>query len=680
MILAGFGTAAAGGRTAPVEIGFLGVPPLYFQNVLLNVQAVRINPKVNAAPNDPKWQRIGVPAGIGTGGGNSPELQIDLNDSQNIPQLFNIAKVKPDSYKIAQLILDPNNPGTLVPDCPNAGTPEGCINYPIQLSDAGAPINLIPVTQPLISPNNSGLAQLVIQLTVTINTPPTQPGSPYLVTVSMAAIDQTQVLGIVTGSNVPGKSGTSAKHLRKLAVIAEPIGTNTVIASTPVKNGNYTLGLPAASGPGDSSTFFGTLYDLVLAGGGDTFGAIRLQPVIPGQTINPPDFKNILTSQTLGSITGTIKDACTNTTIAGATIQLLQPPQNNTPTVTDADCRDPVNFRECVSVASATTNNAGLFPLPGTLTLPSAFEQVPVLSGTNRYSMMITAPGYDPAFTIVNATTGKNGGNCNPDTGSKTVTPCNFSLTSGTITGTFPIDLPIPGQTVLVQVFAEDAGTNNIVSALPNPITVRSTSSSPITFTNLKVPTGPSPRTFDLFATTIDSFQGLSDPYQGHTIAVIPGIAGPAPPSGGTCNSVGPAGVASANIISCVGHGSITGTVLNADLGTSVVLSKDDVMITNTPVQNTPPNLTSSNAFSFCAPGDTYTVQKLQLPKPDQAATPLAAPTPALDGLPTTVTIPLAPHVGGPTPTPTPALKCPTTCSNPDGTCPGICNNVGTTL
>ena len=155
IILAGFGTAAAG-KTAPVEIGFLGVPPPHFQNVLLNVQAVRINPKPNAAPNDPKWQRIGVPAGIGTGGGNSPELQIDLNNSQNIPQLFNIAKVKPNSYKIAQLILDPNNPGTIVPDCPNAGTPEGCINYPIQLSDAGAPINLIPIKQPLISPTIMG--------------------------------------------------------------------------------------------------------------------------------------------------------------------------------------------------------------------------------------------------------------------------------------------------------------------------------------------------------------------------------------------------------------------------------------------------------------------------------------------------------------------------------------------
>ena len=672
IVLAGFSSALAG-KTAPVEVGFLGVPPPHFQNVLLNVQAVRINPKANAAPNDSKWQRIGVAAGIGTGGITQPELQIDLNNSQNLPILLNTAKVKPAKYQIAQLILDPNNPGTLIPDCPSAGIAEGCINYPIQLLNAGAPINLIPLTQPLVNANNNGLAQLVIQLTVMINTPPKQPGSPYLVTVSMAAITA-QVLGTVSGSNVPGTSGTSAKHLRKLAVFAEPIGTNTEIANAPVKNGSYSLALPAANGP-DSTTFIGSLYDLVLAGGGDSFGAIRLEPLVPGAQINPPPFANILTNQTLGSITGTIKDACTNTPIAGATVQLLLPP-GNTKTVTQTECLDPVNFNQCVSVASGTTNNAGLFPLPGTITLPSAFEQIPVLSGDNRYSMMITAPGYDPTFTIANATTGKNGGNCNPIATSNTIMPCNFSLTRGTISGIFGIQAPIPGQTVLVQVFAEDAGTNNIVSALPNPITVRSTSGNAVPFT-INVPTMPSPRTFDLFATTIDSFQGISDPYQGHTIAVIKGVTGPLPPSGGVCQSVGPnAMTTSTDTIECVGHGSITGTVANADLGTSVVLSKEDVMITNTPVQNTLPNPSASNAYSFCAPGDTYTVQRLQLPNPVQAATPLVAPTPSPTGPVVDVTIPLAPLIGGPTPTPTPSLKCPTTCSNPGGTCPGICNNV----
>jgi len=179
-----------------------------------------------------------------------------------------------------------------------------------------------------------------------------------------------------------------------------------------------------------------------------------------------------------------------------------------------------------------------------------------------------------------------------------------------------------------------------------------------------------------LFATTIDTFQGISDPYQGHTIAVIQGVDGPQ----GTCPAV--TAPAITDTISCVGHGSVTGSVANPNLGTSVVLSKNGVMITNTPVQNQAPNIDSSNSFSFCAPGDTYTVQRLQLPTPVASVVPSAAPTPFLTGAVVDVTIPVAPLVGGPTPTPTPALKCPTTCSNPGGTCPGICNNttLGTEL
>jgi hypothetical protein len=398
------------------------------------------------------------------------------------------------------------------------------------------------------------------------------------------------------------------------------------------------------------------------------------------------DFKTLKTNQPLGSITGTITDGCTNgIPIAGATIQLLKAPLGAS--ITDADCINPVTAPQCVTVASANTNNAGLFPLPGTITLPSVFESVPVLTGTDRYAMEISAPGFDPTFTLANATTGRKGGDCNPDTTSKTFVPCNFALTRGTISGVFPIVAPIPGETILVQVFAEDAGTNNIVSALPKPILVRSTSGNTINF-SINVPTAPIPpattglRRFDLFATTIDLFQGVSDPYQGHTIAVIPnnGHDGPAPPSGGTCNTVSGPDFSSSDTITCVGHGSVTGTVANPNLGTSVVLSKNDVQITNTPVQNQPPNLSASSSFAFCAPGDSYTLQRLQLPTPIADVAPSAAPTPFLTGPIVDVTIPVAPLVGGPTPTPTPALKCPTTCSNKGGTCPGICNNVGTTL
>ena len=149
VLLAGVGSARAA-KNATVEVGFVGVPPPNFQNVLLNVQSVRINPDVNAAPGNGKWQNIPVPPGIGDAG-QSAELQIDLNTSQNIPQLFNTAGVQTGTYRIAELRLDPNNPGTLVPNCPQTSPPicnasntaDGCINYPIQLASGTNVITLL---------------------------------------------------------------------------------------------------------------------------------------------------------------------------------------------------------------------------------------------------------------------------------------------------------------------------------------------------------------------------------------------------------------------------------------------------------------------------------------------------------------------------------------------------------
>ena len=103
----------------------------------------------------------------------------------------------------------------------------------------------------------------------------------------------------------------------------------------------------------------------------------------------------------------------------------------------------------------------------------------------------------------------KSGGTCAPQDSAAgtTFTACNLALNTGYITGAIPIIPPIPGQTTLVQVFAEDTGTNNIESALPMPITVTSSNAGAVGFT-LNVP--PSVSTFDLFATTIDLYQGVS--------------------------------------------------------------------------------------------------------------------------------------------------------------------------
>lgn len=709
--LGAFGSTAAGGK-GPIEVGFRGGPPAKFQNALLNVVAVRVNPNVNAGPTAPGWQKITVPAAIGGGGSAPPEIQIDLNTSQNIVQLFNTGRIKPGSYNVAQLILDPNNPGTLVPNCPGSGILEGCINYPIKLANAGSPIQA--AFPKLISVGKNSLAQLVLQLNMSVTGIPAGPGGAYTVSIDMAVVTD-QVFGNVTGS-IPTGPGSKAKQTRKLTVTAETIGTNTEIASAPVTpngtGGTYTLLLPAASS-------FGTLYDLTLSGGKDSYVAARLLGLEPGQPI-VQDFKlgPDQINQTIGNISGRITDNCTGSPITNATIQLLIPPLNN-PTLSDGsgDCTNPGNAAQCVSVATANTDNAGNFPLPGTLLTPSAFASVPILKAGKTYTMTVSAPGYDTFIIPVNATSGGSRNNCSTGT---SFVPCKIALSTGFITGTIPITPPVPGQTTLVQVFAEDAGTNNIVSALPMPIMVRSSSGKNPPFT-IKVPTAVTPpattRSFDLFATTIDLYQGITDPFPGHTITVMPDVTGPAPPTGPTACSTTTA-TASADTINCVGHGSISGSAAIANLGTSVGLAKNGVQITNTAVQNIDPNNPSSNSFAFCVPGgDTYTLERFQLPTPplpvpptpttSPAASPsptptapLIAPTPASVGVSIDVPVAAAPTTGGktatptssPTPspsptsgstptatltqtsTPTPTLKCPTSCSNPGGTCPGICN------
>jgi hypothetical protein len=690
VLLAGVGSARAA-NTAQVEVGFVGVPPTNFQNVLLNVQSVRINRNAAVGPANGGWETIPVPPGIG----NSPQnadLQIDLNTSQNLPQLFNTADVRPDTYEIAEVQLDPNNPGTLIPDCPLApplsATADGCINYPIQLA-AGTNVISVSNTGPggLIAPEKGKLVELFLQVSMMINKAPTTAGGAYTVTIKLASPPTNPVqLGTVTGS-VSGSPTAPTTRVQPLAVTAEAIGTNTPIATAPVQNGKFNLALPAAGGP-TGAYGFGTLYDLALVGGADTYQAARLPPLYPGQSLS----QNFTPrgGQTLGNITGTISDNCVATKpVVGATLQLLIPPDDITPTppATPATfCID--SPEQCIAVATANTDDAGNFPLPGTLAIPAAFDNVPVLPKKAAYAMEITAPGYDPLFVQAIPSSGKTGGTCTTSATGATFDACDLALNTGYISGTIPITPPNPGQTTLVQVFAEDHGTNNIESALPMPLAVTNShvGSCPgppphscVSFT-LNVPTSDVvPSGFDLFATTIDLYQGVTDPFQGHTIAVLADVPASAKPSApGVCSPPTTATFPVDQTIDCVGHGSVTGGpsgVANADLGTSVVLSKDNVLITNTPVQNVTTE-NPNNSYAFCAPADTYNLQRLQLPVPTFSVVPSSAPTPVLDTNTVTVTIPPPPPAGGPSSAPTPGIKCPTTCEYPDGTCPGICNDV----
>jgi len=693
LLLAGAVPAGAVTNNARVQIGFVGAPPPNFQNVLLNVVSVRINPHVGAAPNAAGWQKIPAPPGIG-GSSSNAELQIDLNSSQNIPQLLNTATVRTDNYKIVQIVLDPTNPGTLIPNCPASPTADGCINYPIQLNNPNGITFFNPDKSVLISTSTKKLTSFVLQVAMTITKIPSAPGGAYTVTLTLTPVSSPST-GTITGQvTINTSSGTAPSgKVRKLQVAAETIGTNTVIATAPIQaavtgmncpaspGGCFTLALPAA-GPPSPATPFGTLYDLAVSGGAADYAAIRLPPLFPGGTINPAPSVTITGNRALGNITGTVRDACTaGKTIAGATLQLLIPPD----ALAKMNPPPPANFcitspEQCVSVATANTDNTGLFPLPGTVTTPSAFDNIPILPKTaNPYVMEVTAPGYEPLFVQAipgNGTNKKGGGTCSIDGGVTFKNNCNLAMMTGFITGSIPVVPPNPGQTALVQVFAEDHDSNNIESALPMPVTVGS-SNSAVNFT-LRVP--PSVPFFDLFASTIDLYQGVVDPYQGHNIVAISHVPAPA-----ACATItAPTPTDPTQVISCVGHGSVTGSVANPNLGESVVLEKADpdgppmdneVQITNSIVENQPPNPNASSNYSFCAPADTYELQKFQLPTPESSVTPSAAPTPSAVDTPVSVTIPLPPNAGGPSPTPTPALKCPTNCSHPDGTCPGICIN-----
>jgi hypothetical protein len=110
----------------------------------------------------------------------------------------------------------------------------------------------------------------------------------------------------------------------------------------------------------------------------------------------------------------------------------------------------------------------------------------------------------------------------------------------------------------------------------------------------------------------------------------------------------------------CTGHGSIAGTAINPDSGTTVELSKGSVQLMQAAVGPATPAPSVGNTYSFCAPPDpNYFLQRLE-----QGS---AVGTPA----------PIGPM---PTPVPTAAIPtatnspCPTTCFHVDNaTCPGLC-------
>lgn len=663
-----------------VQVGFVAnlqfptsEPTPNFQHIFLNVVAVRLNPKGTAttfpAENNPKWVTITIPSGTGVGNAGRPgDLQIDLLAGRTQLQLFNTGKARTDTYHSVELSIDTTNPGYVVPVCSSVtGTNlEGCTNTQLVLTNPANQISFVDTAG--IPVQKGAVATLPLQLNFNIDFPPIVQGQPYSGSVTIAPVSPQAYEATISGTVTGTGSGVQKKKVRRLTLSVEPQGTNNVIAFANVINGKYSIMVPAPP-PGSGA---GASYDLYISGGGASFEGTRIGGLFAGasQTV---DFTPAKTMATQGNLAGTITDMCTKAPLIGATLQILVPPDSNL----TADCV--ASPTDCVSVATANTGNAGNYPLPGTVTTPAPFADVPVnpsSSPSDAYTMEISAPGYNSIVdNNVFATTKKTGGKC---ADSSTPPGCDYALPTSYLTGGLNLAAaPAGGTFTMVQVFAENQGTNNLVSALASPLIIRPGNDSAVFTINVpanQVGAPPSniqgTANLDLFAQAIDLYAGASDPYPGHNIITAANIAAPTV----YCTTITPPGTLfpPAETMDCIGHGSITGILNNPDVNTFTEISKNydgtgDVQLYSAaPVSLLNPasgNPLVGNGYTFCVPPDSYTLTRYE------GATPVESPT----GVATQSITVVPPPLPVPSSSPTP---CPTTCQDAgSSTCPGICSN-----
>lgn len=622
------GCGGGGSSAAPtatpgnVVVGFTDSPSTGFQRLLLNVSAVSLNPSsdLTLSLTDPNWVTINVPAGLGATG----EVQIDFNTLQGQVKLFNIGSIPAQTYHQLVLQIDPNIPGSIVPNCASAPNPlEGCIDYGVAFTNS-ATLRIATNLQVTAT----GLTPLILDLSINCLPlpgssssckPPALPGGVYTINPTLSVQTGSQanaLMGQVQGtiSGAPTISGET--------ITAELTGTDTFVTSVPVSGSSYVLQLPAAVGTG-------TAYDLVISGGSATFAAAQGVTVTRGgsQTVN----FSVTSDVTVGSITGKVTDQVGNA-IQGATLDLLVAPQSNP----SANCTSAPS--SCVVAATANTDDMGNYPLPGNQTVRAPFSQVPMQSAP--YTLRITYAGFDPIFSAASVP-GTTATTCS---GSTSATNCSFALQGKQISGNVTIDMPPPsGADIEVMIAAEDSGTGKMEGVTLATIPSGATSKAFV------LPVPSSPASFDLIATVQDFFEGVLPPsFTGHQIVVQSAV-----PSGSSTVNLALKECATSAPASG-GHGSLSGTAINSTAATTVGLFKTDA--NNSPVriglsQVGPQGTNNAGQFSFCAPPDSYMVQRFENGVPK--------------GSPTTVTLPVPAAQSSP---------CPSICGS-STSCPGPCSN-----
>jgi hypothetical protein len=236
---------------------------------------------------------------------------------------------------------------------------------------------------------------------------------------------------------------------------------------------------------------------------------------------------------------------------------------------------------------------------------------IPTGAGTN-YTFRISASGYDSLITPIDSATTTV--KC-PESGD-TDKKCNFSLTRGQINGTVTLTAANPGAPLSVMVMAEQSNTNTIANVATTTIP-SGASSAPFT---ILVPTKSTVATLDLFASAKDLFGGKQEQATGHTIAVLQGVI---PPALATACMMPVNLVSDLGPMMCVGHGSVSGTASAFPPNTTIVLSKGGVQLMQSQVG-------AAGVYNFCAPADTYKLQRFESGIPVASSTTIALTAPSL--------------------------------------------------
>lgn len=615
-----------------------------FQSMVLNVIGVRVNPVVGTVTEtDKKWQMIPAPGGVSgkpvTGQGTT-ELQIDLASTQAMAQILNAVKIPAKTYTHIELVLDPQNPGDFVPLCGNTQPRgEGCITYPAKLLNPNVPIQVqgnVNFVLPASTSKNPVTLPLVLNIDPGALGAPTGSADSVIIDPVITVVPNTTFAGGTGNPAMALVSGTVTNPGPKETITAKVPATGLTIASVATDtSGSYALNLPAA--------VTGTSYDLIALGRGRDFGVKSNVTVFQGVETSAVDFSPKSHGQV--QIIGKVFDACTGLGIQGVGLQALLPDPAISPTP-DCTAGTPLPAG-CVVVATAQTDAGGSYPLKSNNTSVTGipeFQQIP--SGT-QYTVRVTNPGYNIGNIAVNVVAGAL--KCN-ESGFKNAA-CNINLEHGEIDAIVSLDAVNSGPAMTAMVLAEQSGTNNLMGIATASIPTGATQSVPVPIfvPDNSASTNPI-ASLDFFASVQDSFgtPGNGSPQRatGHSIPVAAAVPGSA-----KCplqNNVTPATITLGNA-SCVGQGSVSGTVGSPDANTVVVLASNAVQLMRTRV---PTGSGVPGGFSFCAPADGaagYTLQHFES---------------QLDGT-------LAPGASVPL-----SMAAPITVPAP---CSGICGNTGTT-